>query len=269
MIVSMLAVVDLATDASSFALFDLRIGFVFFLRFLAGLSRGLHRSAVVVDRRELCAARRGELRLERLVGRVLRIECVERRVNVGAVGKLAQDFGGVRRLLVEIDRAADAGEGHAADAGMADERQHRIGHGQLVGGELCGIGIVEFRRRVVGRVEAIGGDLGEEACRLLGPRLGFAFGCPKRGEIPVAVEHEHAGAVLLARHILLKPGFREFFQLLRDGTKLGRCGVGSLVRRASCALSGGRRASVGLVLSELPQREGRVVGLGRDRAGER
>ena len=105
-----------------------------------------------------------------------------------------------------------------------DERQHRIGHGQLVGGELCGIGIVEFRRRVVGRVEAVGGDLGEEACRLLGPRLGFAFGCPKRGEIPVAVEREHAGAVLLARHVLLKPGFRQFFQLLRDGAASSAAG---------------------------------------------
>ena len=53
------------------------------------LSRGLHRAAVVVDLGEFAAARRGELRLERLVRRVLRIERIKGRANVGALGKLA------------------------------------------------------------------------------------------------------------------------------------------------------------------------------------
>ena len=39
-----------------------------------------------------------------------------------------------------------------------------------------------------------------------------------------------AGAVLLARHVLLKPAFSELFQLLLDGAELGRGRLGGLVR---------------------------------------
>ena len=108
---------------------------------------------------------------------------------------------------------------------MTREAQHRIGHRQLVGGELRRTGIVELWNRIVRRVEAVGADLGQETCGLFRLRLDFAFGCPKRVEIALSVEGQHAGTVLLTRHILLEAGFGEFFQLLSSGPGSAVAGV--------------------------------------------
>ena len=165
---------------------------------------------------------RGELGLERLVLRRLRIERVERGADVGALGELAQHVGRAGGLLVEVDGAAHPREGHAADAGVAREGDDGIGQGQLVGGKLGRIGIVKaLRRRIVCRIEAVGRHALQESLRLLGAGSGFAGRDPDRREVAVAIERQHAGAVLRLGHVLLQLGLDQILQLPGDRGVVG------------------------------------------------
>ena len=156
-------------------LFPLRLGLDFLRRPWCGCG-GLGLSI-------LAASNCGELRLERLVGRRLRIVRIERRADILAVGELAQNVGRIGRLLVEVDGAADARERDAADAGVTRKGDNGIGHRQFVGGKLGRIGIVKARRRIVRRIEAVGRHVLQEAAGLLGARDRLAGRQPERREV--------------------------------------------------------------------------------------
>ena len=150
---------------------------------------------------------------------------------------------------------------------MAGEGQHRIGHRKLAGREFGRIGTVELRRRVVGRVEAVGGNLGEVTGGLRGLRLRLAVARPKRGEIAAAVEGEHAGAILLARHVLAEPGLGQFLQLLAERRKLGGRGFRGRFR-GFCGLRAALAGGLGRDGDGLPEQK-LEIGFGKRPAGER
>ena len=71
------------------------------------------------------AAHFGELRLERLVARLRRVEAVERRSDVGGVRDLVKHRGRFRGNLVVVDVGADAGEMHPPELGVSRIGEHR------------------------------------------------------------------------------------------------------------------------------------------------
>ena len=105
----------------------------------------------------LGGARLGELRLERLVAGVRRIEPLERAGDVLAVDQAAEHVGGLRRRQVVGDVAADAREVDAADLRVARIGQHGLGVLELGIGERAGVGAgLDLGHRIVGRIEAVG-----------------------------------------------------------------------------------------------------------------
>ena len=161
-------------------------------------------------------ADRDELRLERLVPRRLRIECVERGADVVAGGKLAEHVGCIGGFLIVIDGAAHPRKRHAADAGVTREGDGGIRQRHLIRGELGRIGIAKARRRVVRRIEAVSRDALQECRGLLRARSRLAGRDPDRREVAGAVEGQHAGAVLRMGHVLLQLVLDQISQPVRD-----------------------------------------------------
>ena len=99
---------------------------------------------------------------------------------------------------------------------MTREADDRIRQRQLVGGELGRIGIVEARRRVVRRIEAVGRDIEQEDARLPARGSGLPEAVQIGAKLRRPVERQHAGAVLRLGHVLLQLGLGQIPQPVRN-----------------------------------------------------
>ena len=132
----------------------------------------------------------GELGLERAEALMRRIEAFERGVGVARPSAILRRMSaGSGVWFAVVDFGQHAGRRDAADLQMAGEGQHRIGELDVAVGQRLGAGeAAEFRHRIIGGIEPVGGGVLEPRDHRLGAGVEPAVADPQRRVVARGIE---------------------------------------------------------------------------------
>jgi hypothetical protein len=98
------------------------------------------------------AAKFGELRLEQAILLVRGLEACKCGAEVCGARNLVQRVGRIETFVLVFDVLGDTRPVHAALRCVTDEFKNLGGVGEFLFGKLVGFGLLEIRRRIIGRL---------------------------------------------------------------------------------------------------------------------